>query len=128
MPASTQAFASLLGVYFVVVIATAAGRPNHHTGPDEVFVVKSTGLRIDPNTADAATLELLPGVGPGIAEHIIEAREAGLVFRSADDLRAVKFIGPSVTRRVGPWVAYARESNPVKQAPRSIAEAGRGFE
>ena len=51
-------------------------------------------MRIDPNKADAAMLQLLPGGGPGIADHIIAAREAGVVFDNADDLQAVKFIGP----------------------------------
>ncbi len=102
MSASTQAFAVLLGVLFGVVVFVAVSRPSDVQG----LAVRSTGTRVDPNTADAATLELLPGVGPGIAEHIIEAREAGRVFHHADELQAVKFIGPGLAQRVGPWTVY----------------------
>jgi competence protein ComEA len=45
--------------------------------------------RIDVNTADAATLETLPGVGPATAKAIIAARP----FSSVDDLERVPGIG-----------------------------------
>jgi hypothetical protein len=102
MTASTQAFAGLLGVFFLVLLLFLVSGPSDGGGG----AVRSTGMRVDPNTADAATLELLPGVGPGIADHIIAAREAGVVFRSADDLEAVRFIGPGLVERVRPWTEY----------------------
>jgi DNA uptake protein ComE-like DNA-binding protein len=45
--------------------------------------------KLDVNTASLAELENVPGIGPSIAERIIEARP----FRSADDLQRVKGIG-----------------------------------
>ena len=45
--------------------------------------------KLDVNTASLAELENVPGIGPSIAEHIIEARP----FKSADDLQRVKGIG-----------------------------------
>ena len=45
--------------------------------------------RIDVNTADAATLETLPGVGPATAQAIIASRP----FSSVDDLERVPGIG-----------------------------------
>ncbi len=45
--------------------------------------------KLDVNTASLSELENVPGIGPSIAERIIEARP----FKSADDLQRVKGIG-----------------------------------
>ncbi len=49
----------------------------------------STGRKVDVNTADAVTLETLPGVGPTTAQAIMAARP----FASIDDLERVSGIG-----------------------------------
>ncbi|MCF2587947.1 helix-hairpin-helix domain-containing protein [Brevibacterium sp. UCMA 11752] len=51
------------------------------------------GAKVDLNTADLATLETLPGVGPVTAEAIIAHREEQ-PFTSIDDLLLVQGIGP----------------------------------
>lgn len=125
MTAITQAFAGLLGVFFLIVACFAVSRPSDVSGDGAGRAARSTGMRVDPNTADAATLALLPGVGPGIADHIIAAREAGVVFDHADDLQAVKFIGPSLVQRVGPWTAYGGGRLAGELASRSAEQAPR---
>ncbi|NNF11983.1 MAG: helix-hairpin-helix domain-containing protein [Gemmatimonadetes bacterium] len=62
------------------------------------------GERIDPNAADEAQLDRLPGIGPATAQAIITARDSGIVFRQADDLLRVRGIGPSTLERIRPWV------------------------
>lgn len=57
------------------------------TGPD------AQG-RVNINTADAAALETLAGVGPALAARIIAWREQNGPFRSVDELTAVSGIGP----------------------------------
>jgi competence protein ComEA len=49
---------------------------------------------IDLNTADAALLDTLPGVGPSTAAKIVADREANGPFASVDDLGRVTGIGP----------------------------------
>ncbi len=63
------------------------------------------GLGIDPNTADAAALEALPGVGPARAEAIVADRAHG-EYRSLADLGRVRGIGPVTLRRAAPWLAF----------------------
>ena len=48
---------------------------------------------ININTADAAALETLPGIGPALASRIIAWRDANGGFRAVDELLAVSGIG-----------------------------------
>ena len=51
--------------------------------------------RVDLNTADAATLETLPGIGPVLAERIAAYRQEH-PFSSVDELLDVVGIGPAL--------------------------------
>ncbi|UEJ83066.1 ComEA family DNA-binding protein [Brachybacterium halotolerans subsp. kimchii] len=57
---------------------------------------------IDINTADADQLDELPGVGPGIAQRIIDHREQNGPFASVDDLAEVSGIGPATLEKIRP--------------------------
>lgn len=50
---------------------------------------------VNLNTADAATLETLPGVGPATAAAIVADRERNGPFATVDDLERVRGIGPA---------------------------------
>ena len=53
----------------------------------------TVGGLVNLNTADSATLQTLPRVGPAFADRIIAWREANGGFRSVDDLLSVSGIG-----------------------------------
>ena len=55
---------------------------------------------IDLNTADVAELEELPGVGPAIAQRIVEHREKNGPFTSVDGLLDVSGIGPATLEEI----------------------------
>lgn len=57
-------------------------------------------VRIDINSAGAKELELLPGIGPALAERIIAERERGGPFKRVDDLVRVNGIGPRTVERL----------------------------
>lgn len=69
----------------IVVPAAGAGAP---TAPG----VSPDG-RVNLNTADAATLDTLPGVGPATAAKILAWRESNGRFESVEDLLDVGGIG-----------------------------------
>ena len=50
--------------------------------------------RLDLNRATPADFQRLPGIGPALAQRIVEARERQGRFVSPDDLRRVPGIGP----------------------------------
>lgn len=64
----------------------------------------SLGYRVDVNHADAATLELLPGIGPSIARYIVEHRQTLGRFDTPADLQRVPRIGQITAERLTPWI------------------------
>ena len=59
---------------------------------------------VNINTADAAALALLPGVGPSTAGRIVEFRTENGKFESAVDLMLVRGIGERSFERMRPYV------------------------
>src|SRR5208283_3708508 len=49
---------------------------------------------INLNSASAAELQQVPGIGPSTADKILEMRKSYGAFKSVDDLLAIKGIGP----------------------------------
>lgn len=64
----------------------------------------ATGL-VDLNTSTAEQLDALPGVGPVLAQHILDWRAAHGRFDSVDQLRDVSGIGPSKYADLRPLVS-----------------------
>lgn len=58
------------------------------------------GDKININTADKETLSQLSGVGPVIADRIIEYREKNGAFKSVEEITEVKGIGPGILMKI----------------------------
>ncbi len=85
--------------------------PDDAAPPFSVFIgeneQKFTGLFVlDPNTAPADSLELLPGVGRVLADRIIEYRQH-YRFKREIDVTEVKGIGPRLFERIKPYLKVA---------------------
>ena len=61
---------------------------------------EATSSKISINSASAAQLDELPGVGPAIAERIVKWRETNGPFASIDELTEVSGIGPSILEQI----------------------------
>ena len=59
---------------------------------------------INPNRADALELQLLPGIGPVLADRILAHRQEHGAFHAPDDLDAVKGIGPKTIEKLRPYL------------------------
>ena len=60
----------------------------------------ATARRIDLNSAGASELARLPGVGPALAERIVQYRQAHGPFVTVEDLAQVQGIGSTLIARV----------------------------
>src|SRR3989304_3782529 len=60
------------------------------------------GTALDVNTATAADLDALPGLGPGLAGRIVEHRRTHGRFERLEDLLEVEGVGPRVLERLRP--------------------------
>ena len=67
--------------------------------PDVTVVAVTTDL-VNINTASAAELEALPGIGPTTAQKIIDYREQNGPFVNAEDIINVSGIGPGTYERI----------------------------
>lgn len=64
----------------------------------------TTGPLVDLDTADAAALDSLPGVGPVLSQRILDWRTAHGRFSSVDELGEVSGIGDKLLAQIGPKV------------------------
>ena len=62
-------------------------------GKQETFEPKQYEFRIDLNTATLGELQTLPGIGPKLAESIIQYRDQHAPMDNFDDILNVKGIG-----------------------------------
>lgn len=77
------------------------------------------GTTLDVNTATAADLELLPGIGPALAQRIVDDRARSGPFRTLEDLDRVRGIGPRTVERLRPFVrtGHGASSSPDGRLP-----------
>ena len=75
----------------ITTVPVTEAKPQTHQMQSDAGTQK--GGMIDLNTADQAQLEILPGIGPGLAAQIIAYRESIGKFTSKEQVKDVDGIG-----------------------------------
>ncbi len=105
-------------VLLIAVLSYEAGRywknRSYVSNPQPETPIHAADLadRIDPNTADAATLSALPLIGDRKARDIIAWRDVQKTkpaFREANDLLKIKGIGASTVKQLEPYLIFPKE-------------------
>jgi competence protein ComEA len=61
-------------------------------------------FQVDVNRADWPELIQLPGIGPTLAQRLIDEREQNGPFRDVEDLGRVSGVGPRTLERIKPYL------------------------
>lgn len=112
-------------VLFIAIVAAFLGldawksRPGGQ--PSSLLAGGAAAYRIDLNQASRAELAQLPGVGEVLAARLDTDRRENGPYRSVEDLRRVRGIGPVTLARLRPLVRAENETAPSTSSP----EAGK---
>lgn len=68
------------------------------------LLVVEGAIQISINEAIAAELEDLPGVGPVLANRIVEYRKAHGGFKKLEELKSVQGIGDKIFQKILPYI------------------------
>lgn len=68
-------------------------------------VEPTSAFPLNINTASAADLDLLPGVGPSLAQSIVAYRDSHGLFETLEQLQDVPGIGPRTFEAILPFIA-----------------------
>ena len=94
--------AAILGI---AVSAAAASAQNKATTPKTAATVTATATApVNLNTATVEQLATIPGVGPKMAERIIDYRQKNGGFRKVEDLMNVSGVGEKSFLKMKPLI------------------------
>jgi competence ComEA-like helix-hairpin-helix protein len=88
------------------------------------------GLPIDLNRASAEDLDAIPGLGPALAQRIVDYRKAHGPFQQVEDLRAVSGVGPQNLQKLKPYLGPGGPeamAPPDWKAPKTTGESATGY-
>lgn len=88
----------------VVMPTRGSGGEERGSGSSSAAVAPLAARKVNLNSAGAAELEGLPGIGPAMAAAIIAWREREGPFKTVEDLDKVPRIGPRTMERLRPLV------------------------
>jgi competence protein ComEA len=88
------------GAVYASQVSESAPKVVYTPSVEEVAAESQGSLKVDINSADVEELDELPGVGPEMAEAIIEYRRANGSFTTVDELEGVPGIGPTTIQKI----------------------------
>jgi competence protein ComEA len=94
----------------LVLLCALAGlaAPAPAAAPPASRAVASEAHPVDINTADAAALESVPGIGKSLSARILTFREKNGPFQTVDDLLKIQGIGEKSIQKLRPYLTVGK--------------------
>lgn len=101
-----ETFLGIATLLFILVALLISAIPKADS-----IIVENPDIEVSPylinvNTADRDELDILDGIGPAIADRIIEYRKNNGPFESADELAEISGIGPSTIANIKDYIEF----------------------
>ncbi|MGA9752274.1 MAG: helix-hairpin-helix domain-containing protein [Acidobacteriota bacterium] len=87
-----------------VKVQKAQRTPKAQKAQRKPKAAKTIEGKINLNSASAEELDALPRIGPKVAQRMVEYRTAHNGFKTVDELRNVKGIGPKLLEAIRPYL------------------------
>jgi competence protein ComEA helix-hairpin-helix repeat region len=95
----------MAAIFGIAVSAAAASAQNKATTPKAAATATATATApVNLNTATAEQLATIPGVGPKMAERIIDYRQKNGGFKKVEDLMNVSGVGEKSFLKMKPLI------------------------
>ena len=69
-----------------------------------LVIIEEIAVKISINTAQTDELDVLPGIGPALADRIVVYRKEHGPFRTVEDIKKVKGIGNKLLEKMLPFI------------------------
>ncbi|MDH3590533.1 MAG: helix-hairpin-helix domain-containing protein [Planctomycetota bacterium] len=99
---SVRAIASFALILICLCSLPAFASTAHAAAADRAGTAPAE--KVDLNRASAAQLESVPGIGPSLAQRIVDFRKEHGPFRRMDDLLKVRGIGEKSLAKITPYL------------------------
>ena len=103
IPRTIRALFLSFALFFIVAASVSANK-------------KPPESPVNLNTATSEQLQLVPGIGPVTADKIVQMRKSYGAFKSVDDLRAVRGIGPKRLEKMRKYLTVGKAASQSKPA------------
>jgi competence protein ComEA len=100
----------ILAVIAMAAIPAAAAQQKSAGSKPTAAKAAAPSTPVNINTATQAQLETLPGLGPKVAQRIIEYRQKNGSFKKVEDLMNVKGIGEKSFLKLKPMLTVAQKA------------------